>query len=376
MLRKRTQHTVPRSFHQPLRLWMVRVRAFFIIAYSLYRVSVGKARILINFFEKIEGQNDLTQNEFCCTIYAVSNWTAKEKGDVIMICDASGATWYKGNLHTHTTRSDGRCTPEEMLAQYRRNGYDFLAMTDHWKPSENETAPNGMQLLAGCEYDFGSEVVEGVFHVVGIGMTAEPQVTRGHGTQAVQAAIDAIHRAGGLAILAHPAWSMNTEAQIRALRGLDGVEIYNTTSGTPWNCRPYSGEVIDQLAARDYFVPCMAADDAHHYNGDACKSYLMVRASECTPGAICAALRRGDFYATQGPHFTWTLEGNTLTIHASPVAQVVFYDNLCWNGSRVTRGNGLTEIHYTVPARERFFRLELTDADGRTAWSSAIPVNR
>ena len=147
---------------------------------------------------------------------------------------------------------------------------------------------------------------------------------------------------------------MNTEAQIRALHGLDGTEIYNTTSGTPWNCRPYSGEVIDQLAARDVFLPCMAADDAHHYNGDECKSYIMVRAAACTHDAILDAIARGDFYATQGPHLTWTLDG----------------------GSRVTRGAALTEVHYTVPANERFLRLELTDAAGRVAWSSAIPVNR
>ncbi len=293
-----------------------------------------------------------------------------------MIRDEKGNTWYKGNLHTHTTRSDGRKTPEDTIALYRQNGYDFLAMTDHWKPSANETAPNGMLMVAGCEYDFGGEVIGGVFHIVGIGMREAPAVARGSAPDAVQPAIDAIHRAGGLAILAHPAWSMNTEAQIRALHGLDGTEIYNTTSGTPWNCRPYSGEVIDQLAARDVFLPCMAADDAHHYNGDECKSYIMVRAAACTHDAILDAIARGDFYATQGPHFTWTLDGDALTIHCSPVEQIVFFDNLCWNGSRVTRGAALTEVHYTVPANERFLRLELTDAAGRVAWSSAIPVNR
>ena len=41
-------------------------------------------------------------------------------------------TFKKGNLHTHTTRSDGHYAPEEVARHYRENGYDFLAITDHW----------------------------------------------------------------------------------------------------------------------------------------------------------------------------------------------------------------------------------------------------
>ena len=39
--------------------------------------------------------------------------------------------WYKGNLHLHTTNSDGSATPEEAVDWYYRNGYDFLCITDH-----------------------------------------------------------------------------------------------------------------------------------------------------------------------------------------------------------------------------------------------------
>src|ERR1051326_2820062 len=43
----------------------------------------------------------------------------------------AGFTWLRGNLHTHTTRSDGALTPEEVLATYENLGYDFLAISDH-----------------------------------------------------------------------------------------------------------------------------------------------------------------------------------------------------------------------------------------------------
>src|SRR5437867_7370821 len=39
--------------------------------------------------------------------------------------------WLRGNLHAHTTYSDGVKTPQELLAEYETLGYDFLAITDH-----------------------------------------------------------------------------------------------------------------------------------------------------------------------------------------------------------------------------------------------------
>ena len=41
-------------------------------------------------------------------------------------------TYKKGTLHTHTTWSDGMHTPKETAEHYRSQGYDFLALTDHW----------------------------------------------------------------------------------------------------------------------------------------------------------------------------------------------------------------------------------------------------
>jgi predicted metal-dependent phosphoesterase TrpH len=37
----------------------------------------------------------------------------------------------RGNLHAHTTFSDGVRTPAGLVAEYESRGYDFLAITDH-----------------------------------------------------------------------------------------------------------------------------------------------------------------------------------------------------------------------------------------------------
>ncbi len=39
--------------------------------------------------------------------------------------------WLRGNLHAHTTFSDGVKDPAHLIAEYEALGYDFLAITDH-----------------------------------------------------------------------------------------------------------------------------------------------------------------------------------------------------------------------------------------------------
>ena len=136
-----------------------------------------------------------------------------------MITDQFGKKWYKGNLHTHSTNSDGRLSPEEVIGLYREEGYDFLALTDHWFMGEERQEENFL-LLSGAEYDVGNNVRDGIYHVVGIGMQKEPKLEKGPELQEKQAQlmIDRIHEAGGIAILAHPAWSMNRASEVRLLK--------------------------------------------------------------------------------------------------------------------------------------------------------------
>jgi hypothetical protein len=44
---------------------------------------------------------------------------------------ADEARWFKGNLHTHSLWSDGDDYPEMIADWYKRNGYNFLAISDH-----------------------------------------------------------------------------------------------------------------------------------------------------------------------------------------------------------------------------------------------------
>lgn len=289
-----------------------------------------------------------------------------------MYMDENGEAWFRGNLHTHTTRSDGRLPPEQVIALYAEQGYDFLALTDHWELSKTEQREQ-LLLLAGCEYDVGSSTQEGIYHIVGIGMKDSPQLLRWPGLTP-QDVINAIHAQDGLAILAHPAWSMNTAEEIAGLEGLAGVEIYNTVSGLPWNARPDSSVILDETALRGKQLPCMAADDAHFYGGEETRSYLMVNAPALTADAILSSISAGKFYATQGPRFSYTLEDDILEVTCTPVQDVIFYSDVVFAPDRVTHGKNVRKAYYRIKKQETFLRIELIDGNGNRAWSSYLAV--
>lgn len=78
-----------------------------------------------------------------------------------------GLPIFRGNLHAHTTRSDGALTPRQVMELYQARGYDFLALTDHWRPNQPEQYRN-MLVLSGAEMD--AQLPDQVVHIVGIGL--------------------------------------------------------------------------------------------------------------------------------------------------------------------------------------------------------------
>ena len=89
-------------------------------------------------------------------------------------------TFKKGNLHTHSTRSDGINTPEEIAAHYRKKGYDFLAITDHWVYGTNENL-NRQDFLVfpGTELDIELPGRKD-HHLVGFGLPESNRIPDGY----------------------------------------------------------------------------------------------------------------------------------------------------------------------------------------------------
>jgi hypothetical protein len=259
-----------------------------------------------------------------------------------------------------------------MAARYRDAGFDAIAITDHWKTWQGGDL-EGLTVISGCEYDTrGRDSISGVMHILGLGMKEPAGVT---GEDSWQAIIDKIRAKGGIAVLAHPAWSLNTVAQVKALEGFATIEIYNAVSDAHQSSRPYSGHIIDALANEGIVLPLIATDDAHYYDGtDDAKGYVMVKAKSNSAEDILDAVVKGDFYATQGPELYVKREGDKLIAECSPCVKIDFLSNSVYERDRITRGEGLARAEYQIKPYEKWVRVEVLDKDGNYAWSSAVDL--
>ena len=286
-----------------------------------------------------------------------------------MILDKDGNKYYKIALHLHSTLSDGKRTPEEIAEIYKAHGYDAIAFTDHWIYGDSKELC-GLHIISGCEYNYGVSNTEngGVMHIVGLGMKCDPKTKRDATQQEI---IDNIRNCGGMAVLAHPAWSLNTVEDYKALSGLEATEIYNAVSEQGQSLRPDSSYFVDLLANEGHFPKILATDDSHYYGDvDNCKGWIFAKCDEPSDEAILAAIRSGDTFASMGPELFAKQEGNKIIIDTTPCSIIGILSNLSWAHGHVLRGEDLTHFEYEIKDNERWVRVEVSDKDGKRAWSN------
>lgn len=290
-----------------------------------------------------------------------------------MYIDMLGQKRYKINLHTHTRRSDGRVSAWVAARTYREAGYDAIAITDHWKVGLGETL-DGLPIIPGCEYNFGLDAGnEGVYHIQSLFHEKDPHVQK---TDSLQVCIDKILAAGGIPVLAHPAWSLNNPSDVLTLSGIDFTEIYNTVSEKHASNRPYSGHFVDIMACKGKKLMLLASDDTHYYDGDETTAAIMVKADSASLPDLKRAILAGDFYATTGPEVHASFENGVLSVICSPASVVNIFTNTAWVAGRHTVGFNITNVKYTPSKLDKFARIEVTDAHGRTAYTNFINIQQ
>lgn len=280
--------------------------------------------------------------------------------------------WYKGNLHTHTTLSDGKVSVDKCIQLYKSAGYHFLAITDHNKFFTRE-ASEGLLILNGIEYDRNDFVTKRAYHITGIGIENKPHVEK---TDTPQKIIDAINQQKGLAIIAHPAWSLLTHEDIFNLRNYIGLEIWNTVSETD-SCRGDSVHYADVLASKGIVPLVFAVDDTHFYKQDLFGGYIMVNSANLNTQDILDSIRRGSFYCSQGPEIKQIyVEYGKVRALTSPVREIHFISDTFYCDDRISRKEGglVTEGAYVIKPTDTFVRVECVDAKGKKAWSQLLRV--
>ena len=142
--------------------------------------------------------------------------------------DADGYSWLKGNLHSHTTNSDGKAAPQERLDGYVAQGYDFLCLSDHHQITRIDSVevPDGFIAIQGAELHPDNHFGGQKHHFVCLNIHEDMDAQN----MPPQHVVDEVRRQGGSVWLAHPHWSsVNIQRDTMPLRGFAGIEVFNTT---------------------------------------------------------------------------------------------------------------------------------------------------
>ena len=294
---------------------------------------------------------------------------------------ADGYFWLRGNLHSHTTNSDGRPTPQQRLDGYVEHGYDFLCLSDHYTITRIETvkAPNDFVLVQGAELHPENPFGGQTHHFVCLNILEDLDSEN----MAPQHVIDRVNEQGGSVWLAHPHWSsVKIMRDTLPLHGLAGIEVFNTT------CRVHGrGEssVIwdDWMELEDRLYPALTDDDSHSFDyeeKDTYQGWTMVRVKERTAEAVCDALRKGTGYGSTGPEIH--------DIHLRRIDRPGDQEQLVEATVRSTEAQRVSAIHdvfgreyrepgktfetatFTLRPNARWVRFEVIGPDGSKAWSN------
>ena len=278
--------------------------------------------------------------------------------------------WLKGNLHTHTTMSDGELPPAQAIAVYERLGYDFLAISDH----DTFIVPSDYQSRTKLILVPGVEVTAMGPHVLQIGVEErlEPFADR-------QKVLDEINARKGLAIMNHPNWEWHynhfPQELMQDLVGATGLEIYNGVIER-LEGSALASDRWDRLLSQNKWLWGFANDDAH-FKTDMGIAWNVVQASERTSAAVIDALRHGRFYPSTGVAIREVLvNGTQFTVRTENAQRIRFITR--WGTIRASVDGA--EATYQIPddpvlaKAMRYVRAECYGPGGQMAWTQPVRI--
>lgn len=313
--------------------------------------------------------------------------------------------WYKGNLHCHSTNSDGALSPEEVAGLYREHGYQFLAISDHdvYSDYREQLDSDNFIILPAIEasavlYKDESKIERlRVHHIHGILGTEQMQKNAEQGlfshlesypprlffgswdgATVAQELQDDLKRHGCITTYNHPVWSRVREDEFIDIQGCTALEIYNygTVNESATGLDTLHWDVMLRKGKK---ILAFASDDNHNDGivEDSFGGYIVVKAEKLDQESIVQAIIDGNYYSSSGPEiYDWGIRDNTVYVTCSPVNRVDFiagnYINAGGSVVSRTRDDCITEAEFPLRGNEAYLRIECTDTYGRTAWSNPI----
>lgn len=273
--------------------------------------------------------------------------------------------WVRGNLHAHTTNSDGEQTPQAVVDGYAARGYHFLAISDHdFFTDPDALDARGMVLIPGVEVTAkGPHVLH-----VNTREALEPHKDR-------QKVLDHVDAEASFAVIAHPNWGIDCahcpQHLLEAWNGYIGIEIFNGVVQV-LEGSPFATDRWDMLLGQGRRVWGFAHDDTH-FPRDFARGWNMVQVEHLTLPDILRAFREGRFYASTGV----TIESigvtdGTIQLHAPDAQYIAVYGDY---GILLYDTAG-PELNLTVPADRplTYVRVECWGAGRAMAWTQPFYI--
>ena len=295
--------------------------------------------------------------------------------------------WYKGNLHCHTTESDGRLPPADVASYYKKLEYDFLGIADHYKltPPEMYEKPSGILGIPTAEF-------AGVrcAHVVGAWIESDASAFHLDNEETCPIGdiftgiLKQIKRAKGIPILCHPLWYWTFDYEkIKEVADWKHFELCNAAPDC--NSTPIPGftpgdDLWDSLLSNGRRVFAVASDDAHYYEppyspltGIGGRGFIVIKADSLSRNALRSAFDDGHFYASTGAE----LEEYSLSENGMRIIVKNFHDHVASfefigeNGEILQHSIGL-KAGYEFTGDETYVRVRIATTSGCHLWTQPV----
>jgi len=287
--------------------------------------------------------------------------------------------FWKGNLHTHTSRSDGAYDVEQVCQRYQDAGYDFVAITDHFLPRYHYPIVDTRALrnerfttIIGAELHTDRTEMGEIWHILAVGLPldfAPPAEDERAADLAARA-----QAAGAYVAVAHPNWYTLTERDIETLGMVDAIEVFNGVAADHNDCAD-SWAIADVMLGRGRRYLTCATDDFHgtKQRHDFRRGWVMVKSAELEPASLLAALKAGHYYSSTGADlYDIALNADRqLIVRCSPADRVF----ISGKGSKSMALTGHSDVLFTFDLAQfdsPYFRVTVRAANGGRAWSNPI----
>jgi len=287
--------------------------------------------------------------------------------------------FFRGNLHTHSTRSDGKLPPEAVCRWYQESGYDFIALSDHFldvfdwpitdtRPYRSESFTT---IISAEVHTLQHRMELGHrWHILAVGLPLDfaPTWPEETGPELAARALST----GAFVAAVHPQWFMMTEGDVLSLPGIHGLEVFN--AGCQDDSDTADGAyMLDYMLARGKRLTALATDDAHFVPGanERMRGWVMVKAPTLDPEGLVTALKAGDFYASSGPRLLDVVIApqEKVYIRCSPAERIYILGRPTEYQS--VAGQGLMEAEFDLSRwRSPYLRILVRDHLGQRAWSN------